>query len=1218
MTAEKWTQDQWRAITARGGNLLVAAGAGAGKTAVLVERIIQRITDPVDPLNVDQLLVVTFTNAAAAEMRERIGAAIASELAEHPTDGRLARQLALLGRASIATLHSFCLDLLRQHFYRLELDPTFRIADVTEAELLKADVLDLLFEERYQSDDESFVRLVDAYGGTHDDTHLQEIILQLDNFASSHPDPANWLGQLVEQLSDTATREAWQASLSAMARSQLVRTRSALQSALLTANLPDGPTQYLDVLSGELAQVTGVLDGISANDWDGLRLLVQSISLARLPSKRGGDQDLRDQAKAARDTAKGIVQKLNEKLLVQSQAELLAGLDNVTPDMTLLCQLTLDFRTRYAHAKQAKALVDFNDLEHLALAVLRDVEKPSSIALELRRRYSEVLVDEYQDINGVQEAILQLLTDPTGQSGHLFMVGDVKQSIYRFRLADPTLFLSKYQDYKQHPEHGERIDLTHNFRSRAGVLHAVNFLFRQLMTRQVGELVYDQTAELKPGADYPAEANTSTPEVEVLLVERAAAAASPEDEEDPLAELDTTSREARLIGLEIRRLVQESGRLVWDRKQQRYRPVAYRDIVILLRATASRANAFVEQLRQLDVPAYAELGSGYFQTTEIQTMLSLLQVIDNPRQDIPLAAVLRSPLLGLNGGELVEIRLLAPGQSFYVALQAVSEQNGALGAKACQFLADLSRWREQSRRRSLSDLIWQIYRDTGYYTMVGASPGGSQRQANLRALHDRARQYEQTSFRGLFRFLRFIERLLSEQNDLGAARALGENEDVVRIMSVHKSKGLEFPVVFMGGLGNKFNLLDLRRDLLMHKDLGLGPLAVDFARRVRYPTLPRLVIEHQVLLETLSEELRVLYVALTRAREKLYLVGSQRNLPQALAKWAEVAALPRSAQGALPEDVLADARSFLDWLGPALVGHPHALPLLQSIGLEAPAPSPQAQPDLSAWRFQLIDPNQLTVTATLAEQAAELDLVAQRKALPEHGWAEQIAQRLGWSYPHAALQGKHVKVSVSELKSRHESLDEEAAPIDRWQRPAVSRPAFMQQQTGISQAELGSALHLLLQHIDLTMPPSIAYLEQLRAEMLVKSLLSLTEAERIDLGLVLGFLQSDLGCRLRRADQVWREVPFSLRLPAAELYGSECTGEYVFIQGIVDCVFREGDAAVLIDFKSDHVDDQTVAATVERYRVQLDLYTRAVADLFHLPITERHLYFLRLGRSLTV
>ncbi len=1210
--SNKWTDAQWHAITARGNNLLVAAGAGAGKTAVLVERIILRLTDPHDPLDVDQLLVVTFTNAAAAEMRERIGAAIAEQMAQHPEDARLARQLALLGRASIATLHSFCLDLLRQHFYRLELDPAFRVADVTEAELLRADVLERLMEGKYQAEAADFLHLVDAYGGSHDDSQLQAIILQLDNYASSHPEPTAWLEQLAQKLTDSATCRKWLAQLGEAAKDELALARTALQSALAIASQPEGPEQYLEHLSSELEQVEFVLDSVATGDWDRLRTLIQGISFARLPGKRGGDGELRKQAQQARDTAKDCIKKLTGKLLAQSSADLLAGLATVAPSMSLLCQLVLDFRARYAQAKQQKGLVDFSDLEHMALRVLRDPTGPSPVAKELRERYAEVLVDEYQDINGVQEAILQLVTDPTGAGSQLFMVGDVKQSIYRFRLADPTLFLDKYKNYSLHPEQGERIDLAHNFRSRASVLTAINFLFRQLMTEQVGELVYDEVAELKPGATYPEEQHAVTPQVEVMLVERATTAEA-DAEDDTLEELDATSREARLIGLEIRRLVEESGCKIWDKQLKGYRPIAYRDIVILLRATYGRANAYLEQLRQLDVPAYAELGTGYFQATEVQTMLSLLQIIDNPRQDIPLAAVLRSPLVGLDGAELADVRRTLPNQSFYAALVATSEQPDQLGEKTKRFLGELMRWREQARRNNLADLIWQIYRDTGYYISVGAMPGGAQRQANLRALHDRARQYEQTSFRGLFRFLRFIERLQAEQSDLGTAPALGENEDVVRIMSVHKSKGLEFPVVFMGSLGNQFNLQDLRRDLLIHKDLGLGPLAVNLEQRVRYPTLPRLVIEQRLVLETLSEELRVLYVALTRAREKLYLVGSVRNLERALHKWAQTAALPRSPQGALPNHVLAQARCFLDWVGPALLGHPDVAPVLAAAEVEVPTYS-LGQQDKSRWHLQMIDPAQLAIEPDATAKVPELTSLAQYHILPDHGWGQAIANRLDWSYPHAALQGKHIKVSVSELKRRFEAFDEEAAPIS-WQRPPASRPTFMQQQVGLSQAELGSAIHLMLQHVDLAQAPTRDYLERLQADMVANSLLSSEAAARIDLDLIESFLQSEIGCRLRQADQVWRELPFSFRLAATELYGAECEGEHVFVQGIVDCVMREGDVAVLLDFKSDNVSLATVGKAAAGYRVQVDLYTRAINTLLQLPVKERYLYFLRLGQA---
>ena len=1203
--SNKWTDEQWRAITARGTNLLVAAGAGAGKTAVLVERIIRRITDPQDPINVDQLLVVTFTNAAAAEMRERIGGALTEAIANNPDDDRLARQLALLGRASIATLHSFCLDLLRQYFYRIELDPAFRVTDVTEAELLRTDVLEYLLEEKYQAEEDTFLQLVDAYGGTHGDSQLQEIILQLDRLASSQPDPEAWLEQLPRALEDRASFETWLTQLGSLVKEELLEARNALRSALALASQPDGPAHYCDCLQQELAQVEYVLDSVPSQAWDQLRLQVQSISFARLPSKRGGDKELREQAKQARDEAKKNLQKLGTKLLAQSEADLLAGLASIAPGMDLLCQLVSEFRRRFALAKQQKGLVDFSDLEHLALRILQD-----GGAAEVRQRYAEILVDEYQDINGVQEAILQLVTDPEGKSNQLFMVGDVKQSIYRFRLADPTLFLHKYKTYQERPELGERIDLAHNFRSRASVLAAVNFLFRQLMTETVGELVYDSNAELQAGASYPEASGVLSPEVEVMLIDRTSGGADGE-EEDPLAELDATSREARCVSLVIRRLVEEERPLVWDKQLQAYRPLAYRDIVILLRVTQNRANAYLEQLRQLEVPAYAELGTGYFQATEVQTMLSLLQIIDNPRQDIPLAAVLRSPIVGLNGAELAEIRLALPQESFYAALVEMGRQESKLGEKVRDFLADLNRWREQARRHNLSDLIWQLYRDTGYFRHVGAMPGGAQRQANLRALHDRARQYEQTTFRGLFRFLRFIERLQAEQGDLGTAPALGENDDVVRIMSVHKSKGLEFPVVFVGGLGNPFNLLDLRRDLLVHKELGLGPMAVDLEQRVKYPTLPRLLIEQRLLLETLSEELRVLYVALTRAREKLYLVGSVRNRERVIEKWVHTAALPRNAQGALPDHVLAQARCFLDWVGPAVIAHPD---VAASLGL---ADKPLREKEPSRWRLHLIDPDQLTSSPHSEPESEELISLARHQVLSDHGWEKAVAERLGWQYPYAQLQGKHKKVSVSELKRRFEAHDEEAAPI-RWQRPPALRPAFLQQQEGPTPTELGSAIHLMLQHVDLAKEPTQDYLQELQERMVANSLLSEETAARIDLQLLRSFLESELGRRLRGADRVWRELPFSLQLPATELYGPEAEGEHVFIQGIVDCVLREGEQAVLIDFKSDNVTQDSVHRAAAGYRVQVDLYTRAITDLLSLPVKERYLYFLRLGQAISI
>ncbi|MCC2685233.1 MAG: addA, partial [Paenibacillaceae bacterium] len=897
----RWTDDQWAAITERGGNLLVAAAAGSGKTAVLVERIIRLISDESRPVDVDQLLVATFTNAAAAEMRERIRDALERELRDRPDADHLRRQLALMNRAQITTLHSFCLEVIRRYFQLIPLDPGFRIANETEAQLIRLDVLEQLLENMYNNCEEGdgFWQLADWFGGDRGDDSLYRLVQQLYDQARSMPWPEAWLRSMAEMFHpDSAGErlERWQRSLLNDVRLELQGALEEIAQAASIAQSPGGPEPYLDNLNDEWTKLAELLQH-TENGWDDLFSTFQSPIFGKLKACRGDkyDKDLQEQVKKLRDLAKERWGKLREELFVRSSPEYEAELSALSPAMDALVELVSAFSQRYSEAKASKGLVDFADLEHYCLHILRDPESdanlmaPSAAALEFQRQFVEVLLDEYQDTNQVQEAIVALIS--RDQPGNRFMVGDVKQSIYRFRLADPGLFLQKYRAYRHYasnqPEHeeresdapeasGRRIDLAQNFRSRAEVVDGVNFIFSQIMNERVGEIAYDDKARLVLGAaDYPDPAHPDMEgfEADFTLIDRSTdssdsegnLASSQADEEaqeqsdnseegeDP-NDLNNAQLEARYIANRIQTWMGQegsanngaTGRLeVWDKSAKQMRPLQYRDIVILLRATQTWAPTIIEELRMQGIPAYAELGTGYFAAIEIEVMLSLLKIVDNPYQDIPLAAVLRSPIFGVSAEQLAHIRIYAGGAGgkipFYDAVltyagwdstsvSRVHPQlpvNEALREKIQEFLFRLERWRRDARLGALADLIWKLFDDTGYYDFVGGMPGGVQRQANLRALYDRARQYEATSFRGLFRFLRFIERMKETGGDLGTARALGEQEDVVRIMSIHKSKGLEFPVVFVAGLSKQFNRQDLNSHFLLHKDMGFGPKYID-------------------------------------------------------------------------------------------------------------------------------------------------------------------------------------------------------------------------------------------------------------------------------------------------------------------------------------------------------------------------------------------------------
>ncbi|MZP31007.1 helicase-exonuclease AddAB subunit AddA [Heliobacterium undosum] len=1338
----KWTDEQWQAITARGSDILVAAAAGAGKTAVLVERLIGIIKEGVD---VDRLLVVTFTNAAAAEMRERIRAALTKELARHPQQTRLRQQLVLINRAAITTLHSFCLDLVRKHYYRLDLDPAFRVADETEIALLRQDVLDEVFERFYERAGEEeeteakakvkadayFTALVDAYGGDRDDSPLQDIVLQLYEKALSQPWPEQWLQDILgkfQEAGDTIAEPtlsggtpAWEAlpwftALREEMSIDLAEAEGLLVRALALCRQPGGPAAYGDAITADL-QLTQDLRLAAGRSWSQMYTHFQALSFTRAKAVRGPvDETLKKEVGRLRDQAKKKLIDLQKKYFLRTPQELVADLKQALPVMATLVGVVLAFDSAFQAAKREKRLVDFNDLEHFCLRLLLDetarpgVPVPSPLALELKEHFAEVLTDEYQDTNTVQETILGLLS-----RNNRFMVGDVKQSIYRFRLAEPGLFLEKYRCFSPYDtpapvtsdhgvsDHGvsgqgasgqgARIDLAKNFRSRRNVVLAVNDLFRRIMTLRAGEMAYDRQAELVYGAAFPElPGRPGDPVIELRLLQRqpdadsieaparnaaevageslsddaGEDAADPTGGEEELLVLETAQYEARLAAQRIGELIDEAMP-VFDREQGGYRPVCYRDIVILLRGTKGRADIFLEEFRAAGIPAYADTGSGYFEATEISILLSLLRVIDNPRQDIPLASVLRSPIYRFSGEELARIRLAEPRKTYFDAIEAfIGQAEAATGdtpapidpvaLRLREFLRQVDAWRTLARRDSLAKLIATIYRETGFYDYAGAMPGGGQRQANLRALYDRARQYEATTFRGLFRFLRFIERLQDQGGDLGTARALGEKENVVRIMSIHKSKGLEFPVVFVAGLGSQFNLQDLRRDLLIHKNLGLGPVVVDTQLRYRYPTVAKLAIQRRLHRETLAEEMRILYVALTRAKEKLILLGTVREVAKSAQQWVHDAEGIPSATP-LPDEVLLRAKCYLDWLGPALAGHRDGQEIRRwaegapALGATLPenestmtkdermTENDRISGENSRWRLSFVAKKGLSelrkeIGAETPFNPAWLDKLRRLEPVTA---TDLVDASLSWTYPYTGESGIAAKVAVSRIKKQFvrwlyaqgEELPESdtSSPETQTSPPDALldlRPRFLQQERRLTATERGSAVHLFLQHLDLAGDVSLAGITRQADRLVELELLSLEQRQALNEQEILRFAESPLGRRLRQAKQVMREVPFTLALPAAEIHPEKrAEGESIIIQGVIDCLFEEDDGWVLLDYKTDR---RPIGMDVEpwlqqlrdSYLGQVNLYHRAVESVLKAKVKGRCLFLLSLGRELAL
>ncbi|MDZ5713041.1 helicase-exonuclease AddAB subunit AddA [Jeotgalibacillus haloalkalitolerans] len=1210
-----WTDAQWRAIFEKGSDILVAAAAGSGKTAVLVERLIQKVLDTDQPTDIDELLVVTFTNASAAEMKHRVGEALEKALAADPESRHLRKQLTLINKASISTLHSFCLEVIRKYYYLIDIDPGFRIADDTEAELLKDEVVEEILEHEYGiPDNHAFIELVEAVTNDRSDDALHQMIRKLHTFSRSHADPDTWLDGIVSlhetehvQIDDhpLANYVLFHVQLEAEGAIELINL------ALDTARKPGGPYPRAVNFEDDLRQLNEVRH---AAGWKEAEAAVSSFSMGRLKPCKGDDfdEELVEQAKKWRDQAKKMINDLKDGFFVRSPEQLLEDMNQMTGRLSTLVELVRTFEKAFKAAKEERGLVDFNDLEHFCLEILRDPDtgEPSQAAYHYRNQFKEVLVDEYQDTNMVQETILQLVKSGGEKDGNLFMVGDVKQSIYRFRLAEPNLFLGKYRTFQQAGS-GQKIDLAKNFRSRPEVLDGVNFIFRQIMGEMVGEIDYDKDAELIPGAPYPTDL---TVPVRFAVIDQADEDAPQEEMPEEVMderELERSTLEARYMIKEIRSMI-DGGRQIYDVKKKLYRPLEYRDIVILTRSMTWTPD-MMDEFRQAGIPLYADLSTGYFDATEVAIMVSLLKVIDNPIQDIPLASVLRSPIVRCTEEELAKIRKADPKGSFWNALQAYmssGDEDTELKEKCSWFLISLRNWRALARTGAVSELVWQLFRDTQFYDFVGGLPGGKQRQANLRALYDRSRQYESTSFRGLFRFLRFVERMRERGDDLGAARALSEQEDVVRLMTIHKSKGLEFPVVFISGMARQFNEMDLRGSYLLDKDFGLALSYVDIENRISSTTLPQMAFKEKKRLENLAEEMRVLYVAMTRAKEELILIATVPDAEKLKEKWSLAGSYK---SWLLPDFTRKGARSYADWIGPALARHPHAIHSVQSGLIEDP----------SVWEMHQHHKQLFTEEQKKEESAAEwLTHVRNHEPVPgqsEHH--EDIQHRLKWHYPYEEAAMVKSKQSVSSIKRQHETLDETGADsIVKPSKKLYGRPAFLQQEK-MTAAEKGTVMHTVMQQVPLQHTPEREEIESLVASLVVREILTEEQAETVRLNHVASFFQSPLGRRMINANQVRREVPFTYAAAPAEAGIQLNVDDPVLIQGIADCLFEDDQGLVLLDYKTDYVDraDPDVNAKLaERYRLQLSLYRQALEKSLNRKIDEVYLYFFNADLTIKV
>lgn len=1207
-----WTNEQQAAIDSRGQTLLLSAAAGSGKTAVLVERIIRRLLDKEYPIDITELLVVTFTKAAAAEMRDRIGTALMKALSE-TKDPRVERQLALLPSAQISTLHAFCQHVIRKYFYTIDLDPAFSIAGEEELNLLRRQVLEDVFLSYYEDDEKASILypLADMFGSDRGDDILMDTVSRMYTYARSLAWPEHWLKEAARAY-DVAPDAViddmvWAGPIKDAVRRILEEDAHLYDGVLYHLRQREAFAPACDTFVAEQAALR---QAAQARSWNDLSRFVRAIDFPRLKSLRklsDDDKAVWERCKKVRDDVKkDVIKPLQSVYFSATPEEWLDGMRAMKPVMDGLVTLTLDFAKAYGAAKKEKGWIDFSDLEHFCLQILLAPDAspehpvPSAAAEELRSQYEEVFIDEYQDTNGVQELITRLVSGEDNR----FMVGDIKQSIYRFRLADPTLFLEKYQSFSRDEKAVQHcIDLGRNFRSVPVVLDAVNAVFSRAMTAEAAGMDYGEREKLYAGRQAPDDERWIGGPVEVDIVP------TPSDEEDDDGST-AFEKECRFIAGRIGELL-ASGRMA-ARKDGTLEPLSYRHIVVLLRSMAGKADVLIQALQEGGIPSYAEQSGGYFAAVEVQVMLALLRCIDNPEQDLAMAAVLRSPLVGLDETALAGVRLAGDGTLWQNLPAFVASLPDGVDEKEDlqQFMAAFDSWRTYSRRHGVAELLQRLYDDTAYVDFVGAMPGGDVRQANLKALYDRARQYEEAGFRGLFRYLQLMDKMKEDGLDLAPAKVVSEKEDVVRIMSIHKSKGLEFPVVFVADMGKAFNRRDTQDQILFHNRLGIGLKQYDPEWRISYPTLIWSGIAAQLRWEGTAEEERILYVAMTRARDQLILTGHSSHIDRDWQRWTS-------------HLNPAQAKSYFDWVMPAA---------LAPFGAKADADyaRPGAAWQDAVWQVRIAK----AVPAGTVEEGAydgEPRLEALRRGdltgTPVPSWLDE---QLSWQYAYPQAVRTAAKFSVSEVKRRYQELhsdelqDEAALSVPA---AAVIPPApgeddafaalppwLAGEEAAVSGAQRGTALHKALQYITPAADQTTATLRREIDAFVRQGLLSREEAKLVYVPVLAAFCQSDIGRRMAESPELHREYPFTVLLAGGDPLPETETGEQILIQGVIDCLFREDDAWILVDYKSDRL--ETADAFRRRYAVQLALYKRAVEQITHRPVEETYIYSLHLQQEI--
>lgn len=1224
----KWTPAQKSAIDTRDCNVLVSAAAGSGKTAVLVERIISMITDPDKNIDIDRLVVVTFTKAAAAQMKDKIRKALDSMLDENPGDVNLLRQITLLNNAQITTIDSFCLWIIRNHFPEVNLDPGFRIMDEGEKKLIENDVLEDVLEEFYAEADEEFFNLVDAFGMGRDDSGLVSIIDKIYRFSRSNPWIDEWFDECMLVYDDETYDNPAIKELNDSIKNALLDYRDKYNRLVEICSEPAGPAAYTGALQSDLL---GINEMINSQDFGELGRKARTFSFEALSRKKdaGADPDIKEYVKGQRKLFKDYIGRLNDKIFLKDDEGIFADMQGAGIQIRTLLKVAKVYAKRVSEVKREKGIIDFNDMEHLALSILVKKEDGKLVYTEtadkLANRFEEILIDEYQDSNQLQEVILNAVskTRLSGENNNIYMVGDVKQSIYKFRLACPELFIEKYDTYGETGDN-VRIELQKNFRSRENVLECANDVFSHIMNKNFSGIGYDESVRLNAGFPYPEysdsnygdEANKST---DVILI-------SSENEEEATTRELEADRLAKLI-----EGIVSSGVNVYDADENIYRPAEYRDIVILTRSVTGWADTFADALMDRGIPAYTDSSTGYFSVREIQVILSMLTIVDNPVQEISLAAAMMSYFGGFTAAELGMVRKLGREHvdknvhnNLYEHLKVTAGLGEAgkmqepdvkqLSGKCALFLAKLTEYRDKSSVESLYDLCWEIIYDSGYYDYVGTMPAGAQRQANLNVLLERAAGYGKSSYSGLFNFLRYIERLKKFDEDFAEGAASLDNENLVRIMSIHKSKGLEFPIVILAGAHKSVNFMDAAAPVLVDQNLGIAVDYVDLKRRTKTPTIIKGAMARRIVRESISEEERLLYVAMTRAREKLIITGVVKDADKILEKYRG-SAKQLEADGMLSFADSENIKNYLDMIMPVCLMDSDKLKGSFKVMVDAGEDS-CADADESG---ELAGAANVAGTGELADEIKEAVTYPLLDELPEYVPDDNAAGRM--------------KLTVSQLKAMQADDDsEENAYMDESVKAALKKEADDEQtdseamvepsnsiipkfisgkEVKLAANERGSAYHRVMECLDYSVSVNLEGVKADIESMLETGKMDELQVKSVNPWDINTFVQSDTGRRVANAvnyGSVRREQPFVF----------EYEGQ--LIQGIIDLYFEEDGELVIVDYKTDRVNKSTAGEQelVKRYAIQLDYYAKALAQLTGKYVKEKIIYSFTLGKGIIV